>query len=157
MRIKGTFWFPTFYRVFFGFDSFFLSRSLTLSGLLNIVDGVGAGEGRILVATTNYHDRLDEALTCPGRIDLEIKFELASKFQAREQFCQFYVPQTVEKEKGPGIALTNKALCKQRTKIKMDSKRISIPMTWSSVDLLTNLRKISQNTLFLLLHCNNIY
>ena len=67
---------------------------------MNIVDGVGAGEGRIMVATTNYYDRLDEALIRPGRIDLEVKFELASKYQAREQFCQFYVP-TITKEKDP--------------------------------------------------------
>lgn len=73
---------------------------------MNIVDGVGAGEGRILVATTNYYNRLDEALTRPGRIDLEVKFELASKYQAREQFCQFYFPEITKKEKEPGIALT---------------------------------------------------
>lgn len=92
----------------FDFFFFFWSR-LTLSGLLNIVDGVGAGEGRIMVATTNYYDRLDEALIRPGRIDLEVKFELASKYQAREQFCQFYVPTptSVTKEKEPGFALSN--------------------------------------------------
>ena len=74
---------------------------------MNIVDGVGAGEGRIMVATTNYYDRLDEALIRPGRIDLEVKFDLASKYQAREQFCQFYVPTvTVTKEKEPGITLS---------------------------------------------------
>jgi len=78
-----------------------LEGGLTLSGLLNIVDGVGAGEGRIMVATTNYYDRLDEALIRPGRIDLEVKFELASKYQAREQFSQFYVPSGITKEKEP--------------------------------------------------------
>lgn len=75
---------------------------------MNIIDGVGAGEGRIMVATTNYYDRLDEALIRPGRIDLEVKFELASKFQAREQFRQFYVPHTITKEKEPGFALSKK-------------------------------------------------
>ena len=84
---QGMFW-----RRFLDFNLrlfFFFWSSLTLSGLLNIVDGVGAGEGRIMVATTNYYDRLDEALIRPGRIDLEVKFDLASKYQAREQFCQF--------------------------------------------------------------------
>ena len=88
------------------FDYYFFWSSLTLSGLLNIVDGVGAGEGRIMVATTNYYDRLDEALIRPGRIDLEVKFELASKYQAREQFRQFYIPRTLAKEKKPGITLS---------------------------------------------------
>ena len=72
---------------------------------MNIVDGVGAGEGRIMVATTNYYDRLDEALIRPGRIDLEVKFELANKHQAREQFSKFYVP-TITKDKEPGFALS---------------------------------------------------
>lgn len=72
---------------------------------MNIVDGVGAGEGRVMVATTNYYDRLDEALIRPGRIDLEVKFELANKYQAREQFSKFYVP-TITKDKEPGFALS---------------------------------------------------
>jgi mitochondrial chaperone BCS1 len=104
MRIKGTFWFLTIYCVFSIF--FYISRILTLSGLLNILDGLGAGEGHILVATTNYYGRLDEALTRPGRIDLEVKFELATKHQAREQFRQFYVPQIISKEKELGTALS---------------------------------------------------
>ena len=72
---------------------------------MNVLDGVGAGEGRILVATTNYYDRLDEALHRPGRIDLEVKFDLATKYQAREQFRQFYVPQITTKETEAGISL----------------------------------------------------
>jgi chaperone BCS1 len=94
--------------VFLILKFFFFGFSLTLSGLLNIVDGVGAGEGRIMVATTNYYDRLDEALIRPGRIDLEVKFELASKYQAREQFSQFYLPSiTKEKEPGPTLSSTD--------------------------------------------------
>jgi chaperone BCS1 len=104
MRIKqGTF---CFYHLSCFIDFYLdLIYSITLSGLLNILDGVGAGEGRILVATTNYYDRLDEALRRPGRIDLEVKFELASKHQAREQFHQFYVPHTITKDKKTGVAL----------------------------------------------------
>ena len=95
------FWF----NVVFSRYWFWFRKSITLSGLLNVLDGVGAGEGRILVATTNYYDRLDEALRRPGRIDLEVKFELATKYQAREQFCQFYVPQITTKETEAGITL----------------------------------------------------
>ena len=72
---------------------------------MNIFDGVGAGEGRIMVATTNYYDHLDKALIYPGRIDLEVNFELANKYQAREQFSHFYVP-TITKDKEPGFALS---------------------------------------------------
>ncbi|KIK61469.1 hypothetical protein GYMLUDRAFT_243643, partial [Collybiopsis luxurians FD-317 M1] len=68
------------------------SSRVTLSGLLNCLDGIGAAEGRILFATTNKYSSLDPALTRPGRMDLHIEFKLASKHQARELFCHFYKP-----------------------------------------------------------------
>ena len=42
---------------------------LTLSGLLNAIDGVTSSEGRIVFMTTNYVDKLDPALIRPGRVD----------------------------------------------------------------------------------------
>ncbi|KAF9040217.1 P-loop containing nucleoside triphosphate hydrolase protein [Hymenopellis radicata] len=66
--------------------------NVTLSGLLNALDGVGAKQGRILVATTNKYDSLDEALSRPGRMDVHIEFKLAAKYQARELFIRFYNP-----------------------------------------------------------------
>lgn len=65
---------------------------VTLSGLLNALDGVGAQEGRILYATTNCYEALDPALCRPGRMDLHVEFKLASKYQARELFKRFYMP-----------------------------------------------------------------
>ncbi|KAF8066756.1 hypothetical protein FPV67DRAFT_1768131 [Lyophyllum atratum] len=65
---------------------------LSLSGLLNALDGVGAQEGRILFATTNKYAALDAALCRPGRMDLHIEFKNASKYQARELFDRFYLP-----------------------------------------------------------------
>lgn len=35
--------------------------------LLNALDGVAAAEGRLLFMTTNYIERLDQALIRPGR------------------------------------------------------------------------------------------
>ena len=45
---------------------------MTLSGLLNFIDGLWSttGEERIIVFTTNYKDRLDPALLRPGRMDM---------------------------------------------------------------------------------------
>ena len=43
-------------------------NTLSLSGLLNSIDGISATEGRLLFATTNYLDRLDSALSRPGRM-----------------------------------------------------------------------------------------
>lgn len=44
---------------------------ISLSALLNVLDGVGAHEGRILVMTTNNRGNLDAALTRAGRVDKE--------------------------------------------------------------------------------------
>jgi len=38
--------------------------------LLNAIDGVAAGEGRILFLTTNHPEKLDPALIRPGRCDI---------------------------------------------------------------------------------------
>ncbi|XP_024934254.3 protein HYPER-SENSITIVITY-RELATED 4 [Ziziphus jujuba] len=47
---------------------------VTLSGLLNFVDGLYSycGEGRIMILTTNYKEKLDPALLRPGRMDMHI-------------------------------------------------------------------------------------
>lgn len=69
---------------------------VTLSGLLNALDGVGAQEGRILYATTNRYSKLDPALCRPGRMDLHVEFKRASKYQALELFKCFYMPPPAE-------------------------------------------------------------
>ncbi|XP_022943068.1 AAA-ATPase At5g17760-like isoform X1 [Cucurbita moschata] len=47
---------------------------LTLSGLLNFIDGLwsSCGDERIIIFTTNHKDRLDSALLRPGRMDMHI-------------------------------------------------------------------------------------
>ena len=73
-----------------------LNSQVTLSGLLNALDGIGAQEGRILFATTNVYSALDPALIRPGRMDIHIEFKLASKYQIRELFKSFYLPHQEE-------------------------------------------------------------
>ena len=51
-------WHPVYYQV-------------TLTGLLNGLDGAVSSEGRLTFLTTNYPNRLDPALCRPGRIDLK--------------------------------------------------------------------------------------
>ena len=76
---------------------------ITLSGLLNALDGIGAQEGRILFATTNDRDALDPALCRPGRLDVHIEFQLASRHQCRELFRRFYLPSSAYlDDAGPG-------------------------------------------------------
>ncbi|KAF8217472.1 P-loop containing nucleoside triphosphate hydrolase protein [Mycena galopus ATCC 62051] len=63
---------------------------VTLAGLLNILDSVASQEGRILIATTNHIDQLDPALIRPGRIDMKIRYKLATNEQLENVFHRFY-------------------------------------------------------------------
>ena len=65
-------------------------NKLTFSGLLNAIDGVAAGEGRILFATTNHIERLDPALIRPGRIDRKELLGYADREQLRRLFVRFF-------------------------------------------------------------------
>ncbi|KAG5933363.1 hypothetical protein E4U53_001023 [Claviceps sorghi] len=65
-------------------------QPLSLSGLLNAIDGVSSQEGRILIMTANKPELLDEALVRPGRVDVQVYFENASSSQAAEQFRIMY-------------------------------------------------------------------
>ncbi|KAJ8518241.1 hypothetical protein ONZ45_g4659 [Pleurotus djamor] len=64
--------------------------AVTMSGLLNILDGVDSEEGKFFIATTNYVDRLDPALIRPGRIDKKIRYSLADSQQIRALFLRFF-------------------------------------------------------------------
>ncbi|KAJ6534248.1 P-loop containing nucleoside triphosphate hydrolase protein [Mycena capillaripes] len=65
-------------------------RAITLSGLLNVIDGVGSEEGKLFFATTNYIDRLDAALLRPGRIDRKVEYALSTEEQTRALFVRFF-------------------------------------------------------------------
>ncbi|KAG5653244.1 hypothetical protein H0H81_001501 [Sphagnurus paluster] len=64
--------------------------AVTLSGLLNVIDGVASEEGKLFFATTNYLDRLDPALLRPGRIDMKIQYKFSTKAQAAALFMRFF-------------------------------------------------------------------
>ncbi|KAJ7876254.1 P-loop containing nucleoside triphosphate hydrolase protein [Mycena leptocephala] len=78
--------------------------TLSLSGLLNSLDGVAAAEGRLLFATTNHIERLDPALSRPGRMDVWVNFTHATKWQAEGIFkCFFpFKPATANPENASG-------------------------------------------------------
>lgn len=58
-------------------DSPASTKGIITSDLLNVIDGVVATEGRLLVMTTNHRDRLDSALLRKGRIDCEFNLSWA--------------------------------------------------------------------------------
>lgn len=64
--------------------------NVTFSGLLNALDGVASGEERIIFLTTNYVERLDEALVRPGRVDMTVRLGEATEYQMEQLWDRFY-------------------------------------------------------------------
>ena len=71
---------------------------VTLTGLLNALDGVLASEARLTFLTTNYPDRLDPALIRPGRVDIRQLIGYCSHQEAETLFLKFF-PDSSELER----------------------------------------------------------
>ena len=50
-------------------------NGVSLSGLLNAIDGIASSEGRIIIMTTNYPEKLDPALIRQERVHRHVKLE----------------------------------------------------------------------------------
>jgi mitochondrial chaperone BCS1 len=72
---------------------------VSLSGLLNAIDGVAAPEGHVLIMTTNKPEALDDALVRAGRVSVRVSFTKATKGQAEEIFKRMYVQETTPEPK----------------------------------------------------------
>ncbi|PKX88385.1 BCS1 and AAA domain-containing protein [Aspergillus novofumigatus IBT 16806] len=66
------------------------NNRISLSALLNTIDGVAAQEGRVLVMTTNHPENLDPALIRPGRVDYQIEFKLANRNLMMQMFQNLF-------------------------------------------------------------------
>lgn len=75
------------------------NNPLTFTGLLNGLDGIGEHSGSIFVMTTNFIDRLDNALIRAGRVDMKVEFKRADDFQLATMFKWFYDQTPEEAEK----------------------------------------------------------
>ncbi|KAL1842936.1 hypothetical protein VTJ49DRAFT_3724 [Mycothermus thermophilus] len=94
---------------------------LSLSGLLNILDGVASQEGRVLIMTTNHLEKLDKALIRPGRVDMIVKFDLADKDMTAQIFKSLYAPIEGDNDPVPKPAPqehNSRALWQLETKLK---------------------------------------
>jgi chaperone BCS1 len=67
-----------------------LQVGVTLSGLLNVLDGFYAPENVLFVMTTNRIETLDPALLRPGRIDYRLYMGEASLSQRVELYRRFF-------------------------------------------------------------------
>jgi SpoVK/Ycf46/Vps4 family AAA+-type ATPase len=65
-------------------------ETIDLSFLLNLLDGTLEANGRILIITTNYPERIDKALIRPGRVDMIIHFKKCSRAIVQEMANSFY-------------------------------------------------------------------
>ncbi|KAJ3209116.1 hypothetical protein HK099_008572 [Clydaea vesicula] len=63
---------------------------LTLSGLLNALDGVQSSEERIIFMTTNHLSKLDAALIRPGRVDVKQLIDNVTDYQIKKLFLKFF-------------------------------------------------------------------
>jgi chaperone BCS1 len=63
---------------------------VSLSGLLNALDGVGSTDGRVLIMTTNHIEHLDPAVIRPGRVDMKVEFQLADHEITRQLFRNMF-------------------------------------------------------------------
>lgn len=65
--------------------------SITLSGLLNALDGLVSGtSGRLTVLTSNHPNLLDQALLRPGRVDMAVEFSWPGRAEVVALFRSFY-------------------------------------------------------------------
>jgi hypothetical protein len=65
-------------------------ETLDLAFLLNLLDGTLEANGRILIITTNFPERIDRALIRPGRVDMIVNFKKCSLDILREMASSFY-------------------------------------------------------------------
>ncbi|KAK7931372.1 BCS1 N terminal-domain-containing protein [Apiospora marii] len=99
---------------------------LSLSGLLNILDGVASQEGRVLIMTTNHLEKLDRALIRPGRVDMIVEFGLADAGMTASIFRAIFAH--LEGDDGPQVLPTNmdpeveKAQCEETAKKRAADK-----------------------------------
>jgi chaperone BCS1 len=84
------------------------SNGVTLSGLLNVLDGFYAPANVLFVMTTNHIEVLDEALLRPGRIDYRLYLGEATKQQKVDLYCRFF-PKASELEALAFVELSEEA------------------------------------------------
>ena len=71
-------------------------RRISLSALLNVIDGVLCPPGLVLFMTTNHPDRLDGALARPGRVGRHVRLE-ALNAQETKRLVETWLGNSTEK------------------------------------------------------------
>ncbi|KAL8371788.1 hypothetical protein RB595_001536 [Gaeumannomyces hyphopodioides] len=112
-------------------------NGISLSGLLNAIDGVASHEGRVLIMTTNRPEVLDEALIRPGRVDLQVAFGNATQDQACELFQRMY---EANQPRWTPQAPTPAGMRQSRKQRKSEGMRGSMDKSFGSISLMSALQ-----------------
>lgn len=72
-----------------------IKAMFSISEILNSLDGLFSTHGRILIATTNHLEKLDEALVRPGRFDIKMEVGYVNK-EIFKAFMQKFFPSEQE-------------------------------------------------------------
>jgi len=86
-----------------------VNDELTLQEILTVLDGTMEIPGRVVIMTTNHPEMLDSALIRPGRIDVQVHFDFATRKLISEMFEGYldvplpndYVPQLPDRKLSP--------------------------------------------------------
>ncbi|KAI8072541.1 P-loop containing nucleoside triphosphate hydrolase protein [Gongronella butleri] len=65
-------------------------KKVTMSSVLNALDGLNSKDGAIVVMTCNDLNKLEPALLRPGRIDIKVKLDYAVHSQMISMFWRFF-------------------------------------------------------------------
>ena len=68
---------------------------VTMTGMLNVLDGFQSPPGVITIMTTNRKEVLDDAIIRPGRVDLQEELSCLDDFQLRGM-CQYFIGKVPE-------------------------------------------------------------
>ncbi|ADX05940.1 putative AAA+ family ATPase [Organic Lake phycodnavirus 1] len=71
-------------------NPYVFGEELSLSFILNLLDGILETPGRILIVTTNHIEKLDKAFIRPGRIDVNLEVGFCTLEMIIEMFDFFY-------------------------------------------------------------------
>lgn len=123
--------------------------AVTLSFLLNLLDGVLETPGRILIITSNFPEKLDKAFVRPGRIDVKVKFMHAELDLVLEMVNKFYsisygldnIPECIDSVFTPAEIMESLCTYFKDPKMALDAlvNRVSEKQKSSSMGTILNL------------------
>ena len=87
--------------------------SMSLSGLLNVLDGMSRAEGLVVILTANNVQSLDSAMLRAGRIDLRIKYSYVCEEQLRDMMHHYFenISETIINEMWSAIGHKEVSTC----------------------------------------------